>query len=82
MKQQIIEIATDDKTGMATATGTIAVSISTALNWIPDNIGNLGVLMGICLSATLMVVHIRVEIRKTKLDKLREKQLMREIDKL
>lgn len=72
LKQHIAEIATDDRTGTATAAGTIAAGLATSLDWIPANIGNLGVLMGVVLSATLVVVNIRAEIRKTKLDKLQE----------
>jgi len=70
MKQQFIDLATDDKTGAAAAGGTVATSLATVFDWIPQHIGNVGVAVGIVLSITLIVINIRGEIRKTKLDRL------------
>ena len=79
MREQITQIMHDDRTGAATAAGTVAASLATVFDWIPQNIGNAGVAVGIVLSLTLIVINIRGEIRKTKLDNLeitrREKEL-------
>lgn len=84
MKQQVIDLVTDDRAAGSAAAGTLATSFATMLDIIPANIGNLGVLVGILLSVTLLVIHIRSEIRKTKLDNLvialREKELRGEKD--
>jgi len=77
MKDAILDIAADDRTGAVTAAGTIGVSISAILDIIPDNIGNLGVLMGIVLTTILCIVHIRKEIRSTKAFNVREKKFKR-----
>jgi cytochrome c biogenesis protein CcdA len=80
MKHHLLEIAADDRTGVATAAGTVGISLSTILNLIPENIGNLGVLMGIILSITLCIVNIRAEIRKTKIENMQIKKLESEIN--
>lgn len=71
MKQQVIEIAMDDKTGNIIAASTAGTSLATLLDLIPANIGNLGVLMGVILSTTLIICHVRSEIRNTELHKKR-----------
>ena len=71
MKAQLIAMAMDDKTGNITAAGTAGISVATLLDFIPENVGNLGVLMGVVLSITLVICHIRAEIRNTELHKRR-----------
>jgi len=70
VKQQVVQVMHDDRTGAVAAAGTVATSLATVFDWIPQNIGNVGILVGIVLSVTLIVVNIRAEIRKTELDNL------------
>ena len=70
MKQQVEQLMQDDRTGAVAAGGTVATSLATVFDWIPQNIGNVGVMVGIVLSVTLIVINIRAEIRRTKLDEL------------
>ena len=83
MKAQLIEIAMGDKTGNIVAASTAGTGIATLLDIIPPNIGNLGVLMGVVLSFTLIICHIRGEIRNSELHKKRmnEKYWKHEQDK-
>jgi cobalamin synthase len=79
VKQQAVQVMQDDRTGAAAAAGTVATSLATVFDWIPQNVGNAGIAVGIVLSVTLIVINIRSEMRKTKMDnliiKLREKEL-------
>ena len=79
VKQQIVHVMHDDRTGAAAAAGTVATSLATVFDWIPQNIGNIGVAVGIVLSVTLIVVNVRAEIRKTKLDNLEITKLERRL---
>lgn len=82
MREQLTQIMHDDRTGAATAAGTVAASLATVFDWIPQNIGNAGVAVGIILSITLVVVNIRAEVRKTKLDNLEIQKRKKELERL
>jgi fucose permease len=70
------------KASGAIATGTTGSGIATAMNWIPDNIGNIATLIGAVLSLVLIVYWIQriiTDYRKNKLDRERDRL---ELDKL
>lgn len=59
------------KTGFAVSGTTIGTGLGTILDWIPNDIGKLGVLIGAGLSLVLIRKHLRsgkVGYEKTKLE--------------
>lgn len=59
------------KTAVAVSAGTATAGISKWLGWIPDDIGKLATLIGICLSLALLYFHIRkglLELKKVQLE--------------
>lgn len=81
MRETLLSIVTDIKTGAIVSTSTTATGIATVydvtsvLDFIPDNIKNLVLLIGGVLSLVLIYVHllssrkIRIEIEKIELEK-------------
>lgn len=66
MTGRIMHVAESGKAALTTATATVVTGTGSWLEYIPEDIGKLGVLVGIMLSVTLIVVHIRREIRDAK----------------
>jgi hypothetical protein len=58
------QLITNPKTAAATTATTTATGLSDWLNIIPDDIGKLATLIGICLSCVL----IRIQLKKGKLE--------------
>lgn len=50
---------TDPKTGYIVGTGTTTSGLGTWMDMIPNDIGKLATLVGICLSLVLIVMHLR-----------------------
>lgn len=79
----------DQRTAAVVSAGTTATGISSILEWIPNDIGKLAVLVGIVLSLVLIFVHLingysehkrlGLEREKTKLEK---EKMKLEIEKL
>ena len=64
VKEGIVQLATDGKVAATTALITTSTGISSWLDFIPDDIGKLGTLVG--FSATIIFTYI--QIKKYKLD--------------
>ena len=65
------DFLTDVKAAAAVAVTTAGTSVSQVLEWIPDDIGKLGTLVGIVLSTVLIYSHLRrtsVTCRKTNIE--------------
>jgi hypothetical protein len=70
-KEQLMQYATSVKAAAITGTATTGAGVSTWFDVIPDDIGKLASLIGICLTAVLIVFHIRkgmLDIKKTQLE--------------
>jgi len=73
-KEQLIQAAASAKVGVVTGTSTVSVGAGTWFNMIPDDIGKLASIIGICLSSVLIYVHAlkvrqgTLDIKKTKLE--------------
>lgn len=63
--------------GHTVATGTMGTGLATWMEWIPNEIGKLATLVGILLSVTLIVMHIRKMRYEARESDLRV-QLLRE----
>lgn len=73
----------DTKVAAGTAVGTTATGLITQwLDFIPDNVGKLAALIGICLSIVLIWTHISRGRREDKESELRRKKLELEIARL
>ena len=63
--------AIDPRVGQGIAVTTAGAGVATALDWIPSGIGNLAALIGIILSAVLIVLHVmkgHLERKKLRLE--------------
>ena len=72
------EFLTDAKTAAAVSATTISTGLGTIFDYIPDNIGKLATLVGICLSLVLIRVHLqRLKKEKEEYEKAKiEKQML------
>lgn len=59
-------VGEDPKAGMAVAATTVGAGAFDLLNWIPDDIGKLGVLLGLVLT----VVVVRLQLKRSQLTDL------------
>jgi len=72
VKESAIQIIQDVRVGGVVATATTGTGIGTVLEWIPDDIGKLAVLVGIILSSILIFSHlldIRMRLEKRAIEK-------------
>lgn len=70
-KEGLQELAQNPKVASAVSTITTGTGIGTFLDWIPNDIGKLATLVGICLSMVLIYTHLRkgrIEYKKTQLE--------------
>lgn len=72
----------DTKTAWASATGTTSTGIATLFDWIPNDIGKLGTLVGIVLSVVLICVHVRKLVVEGRRADLENRKLEEEIKRL
>jgi len=74
VKEQLTNAATNLKVGAVTGAGTVSAGAGTWFDVIPDDIGKLASLVGICLSSFLIYVHAlkvrqgTLDITKTKIE--------------
>lgn len=61
-----MSLMTDPRVAYATAGGTTGTGLGTWMDWIPNDIGKLATLVGICLSITILIIHWRKELRDTE----------------
>lgn len=61
------DIAVSAKAALATAGGTVASGLAQLLGLIPDEIGKLATLLGICLSI-VMIGYWRAQTKKTQVE--------------
>ena len=77
---EVIREALESKiAGAATAMATSASGTAQTFGFIPDDIGKLGVSLGIVLSSTLIISHIRKTIIEYRKGKLEIEKLLKEI---
>jgi len=67
VKEQLLSAVSSTKTGATVATATAGTSLGTIFNYIPDDIGKVGVLVGIILSVVICRFHL-VNIKKANLE--------------
>lgn len=70
---------TDPKLGYVVGTGTTGSGLGTWLDLIPNEIGKLATVVGICLSVVLIVMHLRKMQQDSREGKLREELLREQI---
>lgn len=73
---------TDPKTGYIVGTGTTTSGLGTWMDMIPNDIGKLATLVGICLSLVLIVMHLRKMRQDTAEGRLREELLRAQIEQV
>jgi hypothetical protein len=61
-----MDAITSIKSGAAVGVATGATGAGSWLDVIPDDIGKLAAVVGILLSATLITIHIRRELRESR----------------
>jgi hypothetical protein len=70
-KEQFLNFATSVKTAATAGVTTASAGVGTWFDVIPDDIGKLASLVGLCLTAVLLVFHIKkglLDIRKANLE--------------
>lgn len=72
---------TNTKVSALVGSGTSATGVATWLDWIPDDVGKLATVVGICLSAVLIMVHIRKMKQDARESALREELLLQQIER-
>lgn len=73
---------TDGRLAAGVSTGTTGTGLVTWLDLIPNEIGKLATLVGICLTLVLIVVHVRKMHSDSREARLREELLQTQIDQL
>ena len=71
VKDQALHLASSPKVAACVSGATTASGLGTILEWIPDDIGKLATLIGICLSAVLIYSHsltVREQLRRRRKD--------------
>lgn len=71
VKEVIQDTLVDTKIAVAVSTGTSSSGLGTMLGMIPDDIGKLGVIVGMILSTVLIISHVKKAIYEYK-DRIRE----------
>lgn len=79
IKETVVEVLQNPKTGVAVSTTTTGSGLGTVLDLIPNDIGKLATVVGILLSLTIIYVHIaRLRMDKQRneleLEILRQKE--------
>lgn len=77
-----MSLMTDPKTGYLVGTGTTTSGLGTWLDLIPNDIGKLATLVGICLSMVLITMHLRKMRQDAREGKLREELLRAQIEQV
>lgn len=77
-----MSLMTDPKTGYVVGTGTTTSGLGTWLDLIPNEIGKLATLVGICLSMVLIVMHLRKMRQDARESLLREELLRAQIEQV
>lgn len=77
-----MSLMTDPKTGYLVGTGTTTSGLGTWLDLIPNEIGKLATLVGICLSMVLIAMHLRKMRQDAREGKLREELLRAQIEQV
>lgn len=70
-REQFVNFVTSVKTAATAGLTTTSAGVGTWFDVIPDDIGKLASLVGICLTAVLLVFHIKkglLDIRKANLE--------------
>lgn len=70
-KEQFLNFATSVKTAATAGVTTASAGVGTWFDVIPDDIGKLASLVGICLTVVLLVFHIKrglLDIKKANLE--------------
>ena len=73
VREQLLSAASSPKAGATVAAVTTGTGMGTIFDYIPDDIGKIGVLVGIILSIVVCRLHL-LSIKKTNL----EMQIMRQ----
>lgn len=77
-----MSLITDPKLGYVVGTGTTTSGLGTWLDLIPNEIGKLATLVGICLSLVLIAMHLRKMRQDAREGKLREELLRAQIEQV
>jgi hypothetical protein len=80
MNQLMQEALTSPRVAATVSTATTTAGMATFLDWIPADIGKLATLVGICLSAVLIYIHIKRYRREEEKHKLEIAQLKRALN--
>lgn len=81
IQDSIQQISQSAKIAAATSAGTAGTGALTWLEWIPTDIGKLGVLVGIVLSTVLIRNHFKKDKREDEKHKLEMEILKRKASK-
>ena len=73
------ELCESIKAAFGVAGATMGTGLGTVLDWIPDDIGKLGVLIGAVLSSVLIWNHLRLGRLKYEKAKLENEKLRLEV---
>lgn len=64
---------------VATVISWVTVMLGAFLSWLPENIGNIATVMGICLSSVLIYTHLKKYKREEEKHKLEIAILIKQV---